>query len=240
MDDIVRSIRQADKITALTGAGMSVESGIAPFRGENGLWNEFDPQEYASLSAFRSNPEKSWELFRLQIDECLEADPHEGHYSLVELEDHGLNSVITQNVDGLHQKAGSDEVLELHGSLAELVCSSCQKRAKTEDHVGKIVEGDIPHCGCGSMFRPDVVLFGESLPREVLRRSQCEAENADLLISIGTSAIVQPAASIPTLAKRTGAVLIEVNPVRTALTPRVEHFLEAKAGEKLPELVEHL
>ncbi len=240
MEKAVRAIKRADKIAVLTGAGMSVESGIAPFRGEDGLWKKFDPQEYASLSAFNRDPEKSWELFRIQIEECLGAEPHEGHYSLVELEDHGLNAVVTQNVDSLHQKAGNEKVLELHGSLAELFCSSCNSREGTEDHLDEIVEGDIPHCGCGSMFRPDVVLFGEPLPRNVLSVSQREAEEADLLITVGTSAVVQPAASIPTLAKRTGSVLIEINPERTPLTPRVDHFLKGKAGEKLPELVEQI
>ncbi len=240
MDEIVEEIREADNIVALTGAGMSVESGIAPFRGENGLWNEFDPQEYATLSAFRSDPERSWELFKLQIEESLPADPHEGHQSLVELEEHGLNSVVTQNVDGLHQKAGNKTVLELHGTLAELVCHSCKERTETEEYLNEVLEGDIPHCDCGSILRPDVVLFGEPLPRKVLRSSQREAEETDLLISIGTSAVVQPAASIPTLAERTGSVLLEINPERTPLTPRVDHFLQGKAGEILPELVEDL
>ncbi|MEF8873366.1 MAG: NAD-dependent deacylase [Candidatus Thermoplasmatota archaeon] len=240
MDKAVKAIKRADRIAVLTGAGMSVESGIAPFRGEDGLWNEFDPQEYATLSAFKRNPEKSWELFRLQIEECLSADPHEGHRSLVELEDHGLKAVVTQNVDGLHQEAGSETVLELHGTLAELVCPSCGSREETEDHLDEIIDGNIPRCECGSMLRPDVVLFGESLPRETLRRSQRNAEETDLLISIGTSAVVQPAASIPTLAERTGSVLIEINPEKTPLTPRADHFLEGKAGEKLPELVEQV
>ncbi len=239
-ENVVKKIREADKIAALTGAGMSVESGIAPFRGEDGLWNEFDPQEYASLSAFRKDPDKSWELFRLQIEECSRAEPHEGHHSLVELEEHGLNSVITQNVDDLHQKAGSKKVLELHGNLSELICSSCRERVKTKDHLKYILDGDIPHCKCGSIFRPDVVLFGESLPLGVLRKSQHEAERTDLLISIGTSAVVQPAASIPTLAKKTGSVLIEINPKRTVLTPKVDHFLKGKAGEKLSGLMERL
>ena len=224
----------------LTGAGMSAESGIAPFRGKEGLWNEFDPQEYASLSAFRRDPEKCWRLFKLQIKECSGSEPHEGHYSLVDLEDHGLNAVVTQNVDGLHQKAGNGMVLELHGSLAELLCSDCNSREKTEDYLDEIRGGDIPHCGCDSIFRPNVVLFGEPLPRNVLIRSQREAEEADLLITVGTSAVVQPAASIPTLAKRTGSVLIEINPERTPLTPKVDHFLRGRAGEKLPELLEDL
>lgn len=122
----------------------------------------------------------------------------------------------------------------------ELVCPSCESRVETEDHVEEILDGEIPRCECGSMFRPDVVLFGESLPRETLRRSQREAEKADLLLSIGTSSVVQPAASIPTLAKRNNANLIEINPERTPLTPRVDHFMKGKAGEVLPELVERV
>ncbi|MFW6047822.1 MAG: SIR2 family NAD-dependent protein deacylase [Candidatus Natronoplasma sp.] len=241
MDEIIEEIREAGRITAFTGAGMSVESGIAPFRGEDGLWNKFDPQEVASASAFSEDPKKCWKLFKLQIEESLEGDPHKGYYSLVELEDHGLRSVITQNVDGLHQRAGSDDVLELHGSLERLVCQSCQSSFKTEGFLDEIKEGCIPRCDCDEILKPGMVLFGEALPRRILQQAWKEAENCDLLFSMGTSSLVQPAASIPAVAKKSEAKVVEINLERTPITDDVsDYFLKGKVGEKLPEIIDRL
>ncbi len=238
MDDIVKAVEDADKITAFTGAGMSVESGIAPFRGENGIWEDFDPEEVASSRAFEENPKRCWELFKLQIEECFGSEPHRGHHALVDMEEHGLSTVITQNIDGLHQKAGSDKVLELHGTLDRLVCPSCGSEQKTVKFVDEIKKGDMPLCDCGDILKPDVVLFGEALPHEALRQAWREAKYCDLLFSLGTSAVVQPAASIPVKAKRSGAVIVEINLKRTSLTDEVsDHFVKGKIGEKLPEIV---
>ncbi len=236
MDEAVESIERAERISVLTGAGMSVESGIAPFRGEDGLWEEFDPQEMASARAFSEDPKRCWKLFKLQIEECLESDPHKGHYSLVKLEDHGLDSIITQNIDGLHQRAGSSEVLEIHGSLEKLVCPSCGNRRITKDFLEEIKKGNIPHCDCGSILRPDVVLFGESLPQDVLQRAWRKTEESDLMLVIGTSSIVQPAASIPVVGKRTGSKIIEINLEKTPITDVSDVFLEGKAGQILKEI----
>ncbi|MFP4608600.1 MAG: SIR2 family NAD-dependent protein deacylase [Candidatus Natronoplasma sp.] len=238
MDEAIEAVRRAENIVVLTGAGMSVESGIAPFRGEDGLWNEFDPQEMASVTGFRRHPEKCWNLFRLQIEECLDAEPHEGYSALVEMEDQGLYAVITQNVDGLHQKAGSENVLELHGTLNQLVCDSCGERKETEELVEDILSGETPRCECGKVMRPNVVLFGEPLPAKILEKSWSAVEKCDLLMSVGTSAVVQPAASLPSLAKRKGATVVEINVEKTPLTPRADHFLEGKAGQVLPEVLE--
>ncbi len=241
MKEVIDSIRSADTITVLTGAGMSVESGIAPFRGEDGLWEEFDPQEMASARAFSENPERCWKLFKLQIEECLKSEPHEGYYSLVNMEEYGLDSVITQNIDGLHKRAGSSEVLEIHGSLEELVCPSCGSRFKTENHLNEIKNGEIPHCECGSILRPDVVLFGESLPQAILEKAWERTEKSDLMLVIGTSSIVQPAASIPVVGKRTGSKIIEINLDRTPLTDDISDiFLEGKAGKTLEKIEEEL
>ncbi len=241
MDKIIEEIKKAKRIVAFTGAGMSVESGIAPFRGENGLWSEFDPQKVASASAFTKEPEKCWKLFKLQIVESFDSEPHKGHYSLVELEDYGLKSVITQNIDGLHQKAGSDQVLELHGSLARLICTSCKNSFDTNRVLDEIKKGKVPKCECGDILKPDVVLFGEALPQSIFRQAWKEAEKCDFLLSLGTSAVVQPAASIPELAKKFGAKIVEINLEKTPLTNEVsDHFLEGKVGERLPELVAHL
>ncbi|MFO7991798.1 MAG: NAD-dependent deacylase [Thermoplasmata archaeon] len=240
-EDLVGDILNSTRSTAVTGAGISVESDIAPFRGENGLWSEYDPNEYAHVSAFNRDPKKCWELFRLQIEEIFDAEPNAGHTGLVDLEDHGLNSVITQNIDGLHQRAGSRDVIELHGTLYELVCTSCGKKSVTEEHLGTVTDGDIPHCSCGSLLRPDVVLFGEQLPFAAIERARDEAENCDLMFVVGTSAVVQPAASLPILAKSHGAKVVEINLEETPLTHNIsDYFIQGKAGETLPRLISRL
>ncbi|MBS3781008.1 MAG: NAD-dependent deacylase [Candidatus Thermoplasmatota archaeon] len=237
MDEIVEAVKNADKITVFTGAGTSVESGIAPFRGEDGLWDDFDPQKVASASAFADGPERCWKLFKLQIEESFDAEPHEGHYSLVELEDHGLKSIITQNIDGLHQRAGSKNVLEIHGSLNKLICPSCQKKYDTRDFLDEIKDDRIPTCKCDSFLRPNVVLFGEKLPRNLLDRSWHEVRSCDLLFTLGTSAVVQPAASLPSAAKKAGAEVVEINLEKTPLTDKIsDYFLKGKVGEELPKL----
>jgi len=241
MKEIIEEIKKAKRIVAFTGAGMSVESGIAPFRGEEGLWNKFDPQDVASASAFAEDPERCWKLFKLQIEESFNSEPHDGHRSLLELENHGLSSVITQNIDGLHQRAGNNNVLELHGSLYRLICPSCQRSFKTDQFLDEIKKGKIPRCECRNILKPDVVLFGEALPQKILQRSQREAGRCDLMFSLGTSAVVQPAASIPSMAKRSGAKIVEINLKKTPLTDGVsDYFLEGKVGEELPELVDNL
>ncbi len=241
MNEIIEYIKEAERIVAFTGAGMSVESGIAPFRGKNGLWNEFDPEEVASAQAFSEDPEKCWKLFKLQIEESFESEPHQGHHSLAKLEEHGLSSIITQNIDGLHQRADSSDILELHGSLYRLVCQNCQNTFKTDRFLDEIKEGKIPRCECEKILKPDVVLFGEALPQKVLRRAWREAEGCDILFSLGTSAIVQPAASIPMMAKRSGAKVIEINLEKTPLSDEVsDKFLKGKVGKKLPEIVDLL
>ncbi|MFP4143020.1 MAG: SIR2 family NAD-dependent protein deacylase [Thermoplasmata archaeon] len=241
MDEIIQAVEEADRITAFTGAGMSVESGIAPFRGEDGVWKEFDPQEVASAAAFAEEPKKCWELFKLQIEGSFGSDPHKGHQALVELEEHGLSAVITQNIDGLHQRAGNDRVMELHGSLDRLICPGCEKIYQTERLLEEIKEGKIPRCECGEILKPDVVLFGEALPRDTLKKAWKEAKRSDLLFSLGTSAVVQPAASIPIRAKRPGGTIIEINLKETPLTEKVsDHFIEGKVGKILPEIVDRL
>ena len=234
-------LKKADKIAVLTGAGMSVQSGVAPFRGEGGLWEKFDPNEYAHIGAFKSDPEKCWELFKLQIEEISEAQPNEGHEALVSLESEGVEAVITQNVDGLHGKAGSTEVVELHGSLSRLVCPGCGKMYETDEKKDIIYDGEIPRCDCGKITRPDVVMFGEMLPMDAVDRARGLSQGADLMIVVGTSAVVQPAASLPILAKRNGAEILEVNIERTPLTDNfTDHFLRGKAGEVLSKIVKNI
>jgi len=241
MDKIIEYIKEAERIVAFTGAGMSAESGIAPFRGKNGLWNDFDPEKVASTQAFSEDPKKCWKLFKFQIEESFGSEPHQGHRSLVKMEDHGLSSIITQNIDGLHQKADSSNVLELHGSLHRLVCPSCQNSFKTDIFLDDIEEGKIPQCECGNILKPNMVLFGEALPQETLREAWREAERCDLLFSLGTSAVVQPAASIPMMAKKSGAKVVEINLEKTSLSDGISnHLIKGKIGKKLPEIVDLL
>ncbi len=239
LEEIKHLIRKAEHITVLTGAGMSVESGVAPFRGENGLWEKYDAEEYASLKAFEENPEKSWRLFKIQIKETMAAEPHEGHRALAELEKRNLESIITQNIDGLHQRAGNENVIELHGSLSRLICPSCDRKYETQDFLETIMDDEIPTCDCGDILRPEVVLFGEPLPERAMERTFAESNNCDLMFVVGTSAVVQPAASIPIWAKSSGAEIVELNLERTPLTDEIsDHFLKGKAGDILPSLLD--
>ena len=221
IDKVCSFIENSDHLVVLTGAGMAVESGVAPFRGEEGLWEDFDPAKYAHIRSYRRDPKRSWELFKLQIQETSQADPHEGYNSLVELEHHGLESVITQNIDGLHQSAGSSNVIELHGTLSKLVCESCKKRYDTEKFLDKINKGKIPECECGDILRPDVVLFGEQLDPTSVDSAITEVQESDFVLVVGTSSIVQPAASLPGMAKNYGAKIVEINLEETPITDDV-------------------
>lgn len=221
---------------ALTGAGISVESGIPAFRGAQGMWAKYDPAEYATLRAFVRNPEKVWEMFYEMIGVLRDAVPNPAHRALADLERMGLlRSIITQNVDGLHQAAGSRRVIEYHGNPGELVCIACWKRY---DSIGKIAEG-IPRCECGEILKPDIVLFGEPIPWIAQECADKEARECSVLLVVGTSAQVAPAADIPSISKKNGAVIIEINPEETHLTGTVTDIrLAGKASETVPRLVE--
>lgn len=225
---------------ALTGAGISVESGIPDFRSEGGLWSRFDPMEYAHIEAFHRNPEKVWEMLREVIPLTSRAKPNPAHYALAELESMGiLKAVITQNVDGLHQRAGSRVVIEYHGNHDWLLCLNCGfKRATSEADL----EGPPPRCPhCKAVLKPDVVFFGEPIPLEAQRRALEEAKRCDLMLVIGTSAVVYPAADLPRIAKGRGAKVIEVNKEPTVLTGVVsDYLLQGKAGEILPKVLEEV
>ena len=241
IDKVTKMIERSDDISVLTGAGMSVESGIAPFRGENGLWEDFDPAKYAHIRSYRRNPERSWKLFKLQIEETYNAEPHEGYKSLVDLEKYGLKSVITQNIDRLHQRAGSTSVIELHGTLSRLICESCESWYETQEFIDEIESGRIPECTCGDILRPDVVLFGEQLDPTTVDSAINTVQQSDLVLVIGTSSIVQPAASLPGMAKNYGAEVVEINLKETPITDGVSDiFIKRKAGNILPIIIQRL
>ena len=232
-EQVTGSIKCASRIVALTGAGMSVESGIAPFRGKGGLWEKFDPEEYAHIAAFEKDPEKSWELFRLQYEEISKAEPNPGHHALIELQKHGLEAIITQNIDGLHH---NQEVVELHGNIFRSYCTGCGTKYHTREFMKKPIL-----CGCGAPVRPDVVLFGETLSQHSIYRAFQLCADCDLLLVIGTSAVVHPAASLPSIAKQAGAEIVEINLDKTPLTGGVADIsVFGEAGNILQEILRAL
>ena len=203
---LIDSLRTENRVAVLTGAGISAESGVPTFRGENGLWKKFRPEELANFDAFIRNPSLVWEWYNYRRKLISEIKPNSGHYALAELEQmFETFTLITQNIDGLHYRAGSKNILELHGNIMKNKCISCDKVPQTV----QLTDGpNPPHCECGELLRPDVVWFGESLPQRELRLAFDAAESCDIFLSIGTSSVVQPAASLPLVAKRNwGGVL---------------------------------
>lgn len=232
------ALTKARSAIALTGAGISVESGIPPFRGKGGLWEKIDPMEFAHIDAFLRDPEKVWKVLFKELKEILDrAEPNDGHLGLSQLESMGfLQTIITQNVDGLHQLSGSKDVIEFHGTFASQHCMTCGQGSDSQ-HIGK--EHLPPRCACGGILRPDVIMFGELIPPEHLQRAQMLASTCDVMLVVGTSATVEPAAHLPVIAKRAGATIIEVNPESTPLTRQVSDItLLGKAGRVMRELVE--
>lgn len=231
-------IANANNVICLTGAGISVESGIPPFRGPGSLWEKIDPMEFAHIRSFMKNPERVWKGFLVGMKDILDkARPNDGHLGLVSLEKMGrLSTIITQNIDGLHQMAGSSDVIEFHGNFAWQRCFDCDKRIPSRD---VDLSQMPPRCSCGGILRPDCVFFGEMIPEESLVRSQELAATCDVMLVVGTSAVVQPAAMLPVVAKGQGAVIIEVNPQTTPLTGHTStHFLKGKAGQVMNRLVD--
>ncbi len=235
-----RDILRSKRAVAFTGAGISVESGIPDFRSPGGLWSRFDPMEYAHIESFRRNPEKVWEMLKEMLSLTLGAKPNPAHRALAELEEMGLlRAVITQNVDGLHQRAGSREVIEYHGTQDWLVCLSCGWRRRSE---GLDLHHLPPRCEhCGAILKPDVVFFGEPIPWQAQVKAAEEARQCDLMLVVGTSAVVFPAGELPRIAKDRGAVIIEINKEPTVLTGAVSDYLiQGEAGKVLPKIVEEV
>lgn len=227
----------AKSAIALTGAGISVESGIPPFRGKGGLWEKIDPMKVAHIDSLMSDPTMVWEIIIKDMKIILDkASPNPAHTGLVDLEQMGiLKTVITQNVDGLHQMAGNRDVIEFHGTFANQRCMECENRMETSQVDLSSIP---PKCGCGGILRPDAVFFGEMIPPEELMKSQRAAAACDVMLVIGTSAMVQPAATIPFIAKDNDAAIIEINPEPTPLTSRISTLsLMGGAGSIVPRLV---
>ncbi len=236
----VERLRTARRAVALTGAGISIASGIPPFRGKGGLWERYDPMEIASIEALLADPGRVWKVLVKDLKAVVErARPNAGHLGLARLEALGiLETVITQNIDGLHQKAGNTDVIEFHGTFAWQRCMGCGARIETHRVDDSVLP---PRCACGGILRPDAVFFGEMIPIEALVRAREAAERCDVMLVVGTSAVVQPAASVPVIARRHGAAVIEINPEPTPLTGVVSELrLPAAADEVLPLILAEL
>lgn len=239
-DSLVRRLAQAEHVAVLTGAGISAESGIPTFRDPDGLWEKFDPQELANVEAFLDNPElvQGWYRHRRQLVE--EAEPNAAHLALAELEAIVPNVwVITQNVDDLHNRAGSSTVVELHGNITRNYCMNCERDASAETVDAAIQDGAPAQCTkCSGLIRPDVVWFGERLPPDAMEEADAATGRADVFLSVGTSAVVYPAARLPVAAGEQGAYVAEVNPDTTGVTGEVDESIRGPAGEVLPDLVD--
>ncbi len=237
LSEAARLMAVRRRVAVLTGAGISVESGIPDFRSRGGLWERFDPAEYATIQAFRADPAKVWRMLA-EMEAVLDAArPNPAHEALARLEQAGVvTGVITQNIDGLHQAAGSRKVVEFHGSHRTLSCLACGARISRNEARQR---GHPPACGCGALLKPDVVFFGEPIPEDALREAYRVAASCRVMLVVGTSAEVAPANQMPWVAKQAGAAVIEVNLAPTHLTESVtDVFLEGKAGRVLQDLAD--
>ena len=241
IDVAARMLLGARHAVALTGAGVSVASGVPDFRSAGGLWERFEPAEYATIDAFTADPDRVWDMFRAAYDIMATARPNAGHQALASLEREGaLRGVVTQNIDGLHRRAGNRVVVEYHGSLRDLVCVGCGYRTPARRR--RIGGGPgAPRCRCGNALKPDAVLFGEMIPLAAVDAALRLAKTADLLLVIGTSATVSPASELPLVARAGGARVVEFNVGPTLLTAHASDLLVAgPAEETLPQVVEAL
>lgn len=240
---IASDIKNTQHIVAFTGAGISAESGIPTYRGEGGLWTRYDPNLYAHIGYFRQNPSYYWNFFKdVRYPMLKEVKPNRAHTALAEIEAIGhLKTVITQNIDGLHQEAGSSSVIELHGTTRIITCMDCSKEYQMEEVYLKLEKQMPPLCSkCKGILRPAVVFFGEMLVPETINRAYDEAERSDLLVAVGSSLVVYPAADIPLRAKQTGAKLVIINKDSTPLDTVADYVINDAAGKVLPQIVQSL
>ena len=226
-------IKKFQKIVFVTGAGISQESGIPTFRGEDGLWRNHDVMKLATIDAFYDNPKLVWEWYNERRMNIFQAQPNPGHRAIAELEKYADVVVLTQNIDGLHQKSGSSKVLELHGSIVKIKCSVCDYKEEILTEISNLP----PLCKCGNMLRPDVVWFGELLSQDVWQDAMNFASKCDLMIIAGTSLVVSPANTLPIYAKQNNATLIEINPENTSMSREMNLVIRNTSAESLPELV---
>lgn len=233
LENIAEKLSNFKKIVFVTGAGISQESGIPTFRGKDGLWRKYDAMKLATIEAFYENPQLVWEWYNERRNNIFSAKPNTGHKAIAELEKYVDVVVLTQNIDGLHQRAGSSNVLELHGSIIKIKCTVCDFRDEVMTEFEKVP----PICKCGNILRPDVVWFGEPLPQDVWQQAIIYASQCDLMIIVGTSLVVSPANVLPIYAKQNNAFLIEVNPEETLMSSKMDYSVRSSSEISLPEFV---
>lgn len=225
-------------VSVLTGAGVSAESGVPTFRGKDGLWRNYRVEELATPQAFAANPELVWQWYDWRRGIVAAREPNPAHYAITDLENlFERFLLITQNVDGLHRRAGTRNVVELHGYIFGVRCTA---EGKIMENLDVPLASIPPLCDCGAMLRPDIVWFGEALPERAIMKALEASRASDLMLVVGTSAVVQPAASMPILARQAGAFVVEINPDPTPISPYVDLTLRGKAGEIMPRVVEAL
>lgn len=237
-EQLLIRLKSAKTVAILTGAGISAESGVPTFRGEEGLWKKFRPEELANFDAFMRNPKLVWEWYNYRKKIVSEVEPNPGHYALAKMEEMYDNfHLITQNIDNLHRRAGSKRIYELHGNIMRNRCVDCNKQV---EEISFQDPEELQHCECGGLIRPDVVWFGEALPQQILMNSFMVAGDSEVFFSIGTSAVVQPAASLPIEAKNAGAYVVEINTEPTVISSFVDESILGKSGEILPQLMDKI
>lgn len=234
--DFLEVLKEAERVVFFTGAGISAESGISTFRGTDGIWNKLKPEELANFDAFLKNPDRVWEWYQYRRHIIDNSKPNAAHLAIAEMQGYFKDlTVVTQNVDNLHRRAGSRKVYELHGNIERNYCIECRTPYNSPEFAP---DDKVPRClKCGGLIRPDIVWFGEMLPEEDFSLSEEAAEKCDIMFAVGTSAVVYPAARIPLLSKRLGAYLVEINLEETELSAMADYVLPGKAGEILPEIL---
>ena len=232
-DTVAQKLKDSRKIVFVTGAGISQESGIPTFRGKDGYWRKYDPMKLASIDAFYDDPKLVWEWYEDRRKNILDVKPNEGHFAISQMEEFKDVVILTQNIDGLHQRSGSTNVLELHGSIIRIKCTVCD----FTDNITENFESLPPKCKCGGMLRPDVVWFGESLPQNIWQSAIKEASVCDVMVIVGTSLVVSPANTLPVYAKQNGAILIEVNPEKTVMSNDMALSIQATSVGVLPKML---
>lgn len=247
MMDIIKAvaseIRDSQHAVVFTGAGISAESGVPTYRGEGGLWTKYDPKLYANIYHFHKDPSYYWNFFReVRYPQLKNVKPNKAHLALAEIEAAGnLKTVITQNIDGLHQEAGSLSVIELHGTTRVIYCLDCSRQYSMDEVFARLEIETPPLCSaCKGKLRPAVVFFGEALNPQVLSRAFKEARKCDFLLAVGSSLVVNPAAEIPLRAKQNGATLAIINKERTPLDDLADYVIHDAAGEALPQIAQKL
>jgi NAD-dependent deacetylase len=233
--ELAALLRERPPVVVLTGAGISTESGIPDFRSATGIWAQYDPMEYATIRAFRRDPVKVWEFYALRFSVLTKAEPNAGHRALAELESRGLvEAIVTQNIDGLHQRAGSRQVLEVHGSIRTASCLECGEQVSLEEVVASLRAGAAPPCPrCGAILKPDVVMFGELLPVAALEQAVDLAREAGVLLAVGSSLEVYPVAGLPEETVAAGGALAIVNRGPTPFDRLAAIRIDGTAGETL-------